>query len=386
MSLQQINHSPDIRSLQDEGYEVEIKGGYICIHHIPYVNFEREIKYGVLFSPFQIIPGTERIGIPNDHVIHFIGEKPCHTNGNPILPLEYINEKRTLSKDLVADYSFSNKPQNPFRDFYEKFTSYIRVISNEAISLDETGTVTAKTFKPIIINETETPFIYFDSNSSRARIDFLNEKFLGMKVAIIGLGGTGSYILDFIAKTPVSQIHLFDNDTFESHNAFRAPGAASVDELSNRVSKVDYLKGIYSKMHAGLISHQEILSELNINELDNMDFVFICIDRNDARNFISKHLLSKNIPFIDSGLGINVRDERLWGATRITYNQQVGSEYNETSHNPYNSNIQIAELNAFNAVHAVMKWKQHCGFYGDSLNQNSSHFIIENFKFFHNAG
>ncbi|BEV05022.1 ThiF family adenylyltransferase [Chryseobacterium gambrini] len=382
MSQQLINHNTDIHTLQNEGYEVEIKGGYICIHHIPYVNFEKEIKYGTLFSPYQTVPGSDVIAKPSDHVMHFIGEKPCHTDGKPILAIEYQN-RQILSKDFIADFSFSNKPKNAFENFYDKFTSYIRVISYEAISLDETGTVTAKTFKPVIITESETPFVYLDSNSSRARIDFLNEKLTGMKIAIIGLGGTGSYILDLVSKTPVSQIHLFDSDTFESHNAFRFPGAASVDDLTGRIQKVEYLSGIYSKMHRGIVPHCEIISKLNISELDNMDFVFICIDRNDARNLITKYLLSKEIPFIDAGLGVNIQNEKLVGATRISYNQQVGSEYNEVAENQYNSNIQIAELNMFNATQAVIKWKQHYGFYNGQLNQASSHFIIEKSKIFH---
>ena len=59
-------------------------------------------------------------------------------------------------------------------------------------------------------------------------------------VAIAGPGGTGSYVLDLVAKTPVRDIHLFDGDSFMSHNAFRAPGAASLEELRALPKKVDY--------------------------------------------------------------------------------------------------------------------------------------------------
>jgi tRNA A37 threonylcarbamoyladenosine dehydratase len=51
-------------------------------------------------------------------------------------------------------------------------------------------------------------------------------------------GGTGSYVLDFVAKTPVKEIHLFDGDIFDQHNAFRAPGAPSGEELEQRLKKV----------------------------------------------------------------------------------------------------------------------------------------------------
>jgi len=37
--------------------------------------------------------------------------------------------------------------------------------------------------------------------------------------------------LDFIAKTPVREIRIIDGDEFLQHNAFRAPGAPTLDEL-----------------------------------------------------------------------------------------------------------------------------------------------------------
>lgn len=100
-------------------------------------------------------------------------------------------------------------------------------------------------------------FKYPDTNSSRAGIEFLNRKFENQKIAIIGLGGTGSYILDQVAKTPVKEIHIFDGDEFQLHNAFRSPGAVSSEKLEteNGIKKVDYYYGIYSNMHAGIKVH-----------------------------------------------------------------------------------------------------------------------------------
>ncbi|EPR17927.1 hypothetical protein M527_14495 [Sphingobium indicum IP26] len=46
----------------------------------------------------------------------------------------------------------------------------------------------------------------------------------GIKVAIIGLGGTGAYILDFIARTHLEKIGLFDDDKVHIHTLFRIPG------------------------------------------------------------------------------------------------------------------------------------------------------------------
>ena len=46
-------------------------------------------------------------------------------------------------------------------------------------------------------------------------------------MAIIGLGGTGSYILDFIARTHLERIALFDDDKVHVHTIFRIPGIYS---------------------------------------------------------------------------------------------------------------------------------------------------------------
>jgi len=33
-----INHSPDLKRLQDEGYKLELRDGHQLVHRIPYVS------------------------------------------------------------------------------------------------------------------------------------------------------------------------------------------------------------------------------------------------------------------------------------------------------------------------------------------------------------
>ncbi len=86
-----------------------------------------------------------------------------------------------------------------------------------------------------------------------AQIAWRYRKISREKVAIVGLGGTGGYLLDYLAKMPVDEIHLFDGDVFSQHNAFRAPGTASKEELDKSPSKVSYFYNQYSKMHKHII-------------------------------------------------------------------------------------------------------------------------------------
>jgi len=386
MSQQLINHSPDLKRLRDEGYEIVINGGFLQIHHIPYLNSAKEIKFGTLVSTLSLANSTTTT-TPDNHVIHFIGENPCDNTGTPITAIQYNNAASHLMAGLIVDRSFSNKPAAGYPNYYEKVKRYADIIAAPVKFLD--SAVTEKTFKVIPDMENDTVFQYIDTNSSRANIDMINAKFKGQKVAIVGLGGTGAYVLDLVAKTPVHEIHIYDGDSFDQHNAFRSPGAASVDDLDQRQKKTDYLGATYKRMHKGIIIHSAYISDSNIHELYEMSYVFICVDRNSVRKHITDRLASRGISFVDVGLGVNVVGDRLTGAVRVTsgtaeksdhLSQRISGEDNDQ--NEYTTNIQIADLNALNAVLAVIKWKKLSGFYVDLEGEHHSSYSIGVSKIF----
>lgn len=380
MLQQQINRSPDLKRLRDEGFEIEVKSGQLIVHHIPYVNSNREVKYGKLISPLSL--NNDVTIKPDNHVINFMGEYPCNNDGTIITAIQHSGQmNQALFDDLVINFSFSNKPPNGYDNYYHKITRYVEIISAPAKSID--SSVTANTFKVIVDSEDESIFNYIDSNSSRANIYRLNSKFKGQRIAIIGLGGTGSYILDFVAKTPVDEILLFDADEFLQHNAFRAPGAASVETLDKRLKKVDYYNEIYSKMRKGIKPFAEKITEINVELLKGLSYVFICIDSNSARSMIISKLKHFGVTFIDVGLGVNLVDENLIGQLRVTVGtpskydhipNRIGSASIEDDE--YATNIQIADLNALNALMAVVRWKKLSGFYQDLKQEFNSTYTI----------
>jgi hypothetical protein len=382
MSLELINHSRDLKQLRDEGYELEIKGGHLLVHHVPYVNAKMEIKYGTLVSNLTLA-SPDKTAKPSSHVIFFIGEHPCNHDGSVLRAIQSGSCNQCLDSThyVIVNHSFSNKPANGFNDYYEKITSYIRVISSQAEFLDRD--VTAKTFKIIESKETESVFKYFDTNSSRAQVHAISSKLEGLRIAIVGLGGTGAYILDFVAKTPVKEIHLFDDDPFLQHNAFRAPGAASVAQLSAQAKKVTYLEGIYSNMRNFIIPHPYCLDSSNANELDGMSFVFISIDKGQPKKAIIDRLIDSGVPFIDTGIGVEVVDNALTGSIRVTTSTQNKREhiknrisFDDDGNDAYGQNVQIAELNALNAAMAVIKWKKLFGFYHDLEMEHNAIYAI----------
>jgi hypothetical protein len=379
MSNKLINHNPDLKRLRDEGYEIEVRGGHLIAHHIPYVNGNGEVKIGKLIS--TLVLNNDVALKPDTHVINFMGEHPCNKDGSVIMAIRHSSPNQQLFDNIILNHTFSNKPANGYDNYYEKITRYVELIIAPAKSID--SSVTARTFRVIECCEEESVFRYLDTNSSRANINFINEKFKGQRIGIIGLGGTGSYILDLVAKTPVDKIILFDDDDFLLQNAFRSPGAPSIEMLNQRQKKVDYFASIYSNMHRWIIAYAEKITEQNVGLLKGLSFVFICIDSNSARGMIIANLRSFEIPFIDVGLGVEIVDDSLAAMLRATLG--TPSKYDhlanriatiDTDDNEYSTNIQIADLNAMNALMAVMKWKKLCCFYKDLKEEHHSTYTV----------
>lgn len=379
MSHQPANPSPDIVRLRNEGYEVEIRGAHLLVSHVPCVNASGQIEFGTLVSTLALAGNA--ITKPDTHVVHFIGPHPCHKDGSVMTQIQHSSQTQTLAEGIVVNHSFSNKPPNGYPDYYEKMNRYAEVISAPAQSLDPT--VTAKTFRVIEAKPEESVFNYFDTNSSRAEIEAISDKLKGHKVGIVGVGGTGSYVLDLVAKTPVDEIHLFDRDVFCQHNAFRSPGAPSVEQLLNPPLKVNYLTEIYSRMRRKIIPHPVALSAENVHLLHGLDFVFICMDEGRSKREIAALLEASASSFVDVGMGVQVGDNNLLGIVRVTTSTPRKWDhftkcvsFNDAKDDAYSTNIQIADLNMLNAALAVIKWKKLRGFYQDMEHEHDSTYTI----------
>src|SRR6185436_7665518 len=103
----------------------------------------------------------------------------------------------------------------------EKIDTYVAIISGPAIALHGANPYT---FRVVDGGPSDSPFKVRDTLTSRAEIGDLAAKFKDDIVAVIGVGGTGSYLLDFLVKTPVKEIRGFDADDFHVHTAYRSPG------------------------------------------------------------------------------------------------------------------------------------------------------------------
>ncbi|MHB0886810.1 MAG: ThiF family adenylyltransferase [Bacillota bacterium] len=384
MSQRLINRSPDLKRLRDEGYDIEVKSGYLLVKNVPYLGHDRKVKLGILVSDL-VLAGDVTARPTNRHVAYFCGECPCDKNGSELDKIKNSSGKMQLTNGISIDHTFSSKPSQGYKDYHEKMTTYIAIISSPAQFVDPSAT--PRIFPVIETVEGESVFTYEDTASSRAGIGVANSKLENCKTAIIGVGGTGSYVLDLISKTPVPEIHIFDHDKFSQHNAFRTPGAASIEELNSMPQKAAYLAQEYSKMHRKIVAHNVYIDSTNTHLLKDMSFVFICIDGGAPRKPIVEYLESANIPFIDVGMGLQSVDNSLDGILRMTTSTPEMRGHvrakaripftDAGGENAYDWNIQVAELNALSAALAVIRWKKLLGFYVDLEREHFSAYTID---------
>lgn len=373
----------DLERLAGDGYVVEVRQQHLLLHEVPYVTATREVKRASLVCTY--VENAGQVLPPDNHQVWWTGEYPCLPNGQPISQIENENGTRELFPGCTINFRFSNKPVDPgaFPDHYSKLIHYVTLIQNQARALED---VDARLNKNPIIEERHSPFQYDDTASARVSIQTTSARLALGRVALIGLGGTGSYILDQLAKTPVAEIHLFDGDVFLQHNAFRAPGAATLEELAAKLPKVEYFARRYSHMHQGIIAHPHYLDTSNLDVLGHPDFAFICVDNGPVRLLLMNHLLSLGVPFIDAGMDLQMvaQTSKLLGSCRVTLCTPSRRDH-ITKFVPtdadgddalYRQNIQIADMNALNAQLAVVKWKQFLGFYQDDFNAHNLTFTV----------
>jgi len=365
-----VSRNPDLSRLVERGYAVAFDSKCLIVRDIPYLDANGALQWGAIVAKL-IYVDEERV-VQDDHQIYFAGSHPHQLDGTKVPNLaggEMTIQLSDACNDVVVQRSFSNKPKatGKFADFFDKIESYVAILSGPAI---EKFSVSPLTFRSVETDDTDPVFKFQDTLTSRAQIGDLNAGFAKEIVAVIGLGGTGGYLLDMLAKCPISEIRGFDGDNFYVHNAFRSPGRLDASELGK--TKAEVYQGRYENFRYGLNLETTYIDQSSAEALAGATFAFVCVDKGSARSAIFDLLIELGIPFIDVGMGLKRKDGPISGMLRVTYYSKEGAaamrarqlaEMSDTPDNLYKANIQIAEINALNACLALVRYKQLLGFY-----------------------
>lgn len=385
------SHNQDLQRLLEKGYALAIDSDYLVVRDIPYLDSAGQLQWSAFVGKL-VLEDQTRVR-PEDHQIYFTAPRPFGLDCQVVRGLGGGDGQLKLSErceDVIVRQRFSHKLKEggqprPYIDHFEKIESYVAMVCGPAM---ERFGVSPYTFHEY---EEETPNSVFklrDTLTSRAEISDLAKLFEQDVIAVIGLGGSGGYVLDFMVKTPVREIRGFDPDSFFVHNAFRSPGRLDMEEGAElRQSKAEVYQKRYENFRHGLTIKPLFIDETSAAELDGVTFAFVSVDKGSSRKRIIDLLIAKNIPFIDVGMGLKRHGGPISGTVRTTYfPQDSGQIIRDKCYVPetdppediYKSNIQIAELNALNAALAVLRFKQIRGFYAGPTNSNQLLLTLDN--------
>lgn len=367
------SRNPFVRDLHELGYDADFVGGHFVLYGLPYLDQAGTLQYGDLFSP--IVLGADDAIMPGGtHQVWWRGGRP-HGPGGAELGVGAADSVVTIVEGLTSDLAFSlklldaNYQARNYDSFQEKIQTYLDVIVRPAMAAYPDATPLRGIERRA--KEQDSPLRWPDTMSANYGINDVADRLRGKKVAIVGLGGTGSCILDFIARTHLENITLFDDDKIHVHTLFRIPGFIGRNAIGK--SKVEALAQHYDAWHAGITPVPERVIAGNVDRLRGLDFVFVSVDDGPSRRFLIDWMSSEDIPYVDCGMGLNRSFGgtlngvvRITGADRGAYDRTVDTPYLPTV-NPkdaeYRKQAQIIELNALNAALAVVRFKQHFGLY-----------------------
>ena len=374
MSSLPIALDEQISRLVADGYDMVLEGGHLVVRRLPYAGPSGLRTDGRLVLPVNYTEGvvTDASG---DHRIWFAGEEPRGGNG---AALGSGGQGHGFGTNESADYMLSFKPPSgAYACLSDKVRQYARILLSAAQQIDPSVTDTPGGSFQVVPDD--LPLLYPDTNTTRAGLTNLNNLFRGHTVAIVGVGGTGSFILDHVAKTWVDRIILIDGDHFDTHNAYRAPGAAAEETVRSKPNKAEYFAREYSRMHTGITAHPVSLTADNLNLLEGATFVFLAAADAESRPEIMRWLRDQGVPFIDVGMSFREGESGgLPGMAKVTAYLPGGEIALPTApavppgQDDYSSNVQIAELNALNAALAVILWKRYRGFYATYTESNQT--------------
>lgn len=139
-----------------------------------------------------------------------------------------------------------------------------------------------------------------------------------LKVAIVGLGGTGSVAAQQLAYLGVGSFVLVDADTVEESNLNRVVGARkeSIGKPKTEVAAAA-IHEVEPKIRVNILT-ASVISESGLRLLRGTDAIFICTDSHSSRAFLNELAYQYLIPAFDIGTSINAADGRVTAITGRT--------------------------------------------------------------------
>ena len=180
-----------------------------------------------------------------------------------------------MDADTAASFMLSSKPApggvpEPVREGHRRTPASS---PTPPMPLDPTATATPGAACQDV--EDDLPFRYRDTATSRAGLGAARHACSWTSASPSSASAAPAATFSTRSRRPPStSILLFDGDFFDNHNAFRAPGAPTLEELRRRPYKVDYFADMYGR-HAHRHHRRQAHHRRELVLLDDATFVFL---------------------------------------------------------------------------------------------------------------
>ena len=374
MSILLINRSDDLSALVNRGYHVAIRGGYLLVEGIPYIREDGTIGKATIVTGLDIADG--RTGPPSNHTVWWTGKMPYTADGHSMkdyLVCSSWHQGHDLGEGILVYMQWSRKPKKKggrrgYNDYYEKIETYVDEVAGQA-----------ETKRPGVLDvarsgadpevASRTRFKYLNTGTYQNGIRGIEKRFEDEVIAVVGVGGSGSYIVDVLMKTDIKELHMYDDDMLKQNNAFRIAGAARIEALRGNIPKVKWHQEQYAPVREdGVHAHVRAIDEGVREELAQFTTVFIAVDKLDRRRTIQRMCEAAGVLHIAVGIGVDIEGEnsdQLGGMVKVETQCNMGERdsdnvtgvWEEDQGDGVYGNIQTAEVNMLSAALAIVEWK-----------------------------
>jgi molybdopterin/thiamine biosynthesis adenylyltransferase len=139
-------------------------------------------------------------------------------------------------------------------------------------------------------------------------------KLARLKLAVVGLGGTGSPLLQNLVYLGARDFLIIDPDASDETSMNRLVTATAADIHTPKVILGRRLvKSVAPEARMEVIQGQ-LRSARALDALTGVDLIFGCVDNDGARVILNEIALAYHIPFFDLAVGIDARDGHVDGA------------------------------------------------------------------------
>lgn len=138
-----------------------------------------------------------------------------------------------------------------------------------------------------------------------------------LRVAVVGCSGTGSIVIEQLARNGVGKLIIIDPDFIEDRNLNRILNAFEHDAVAKRL-KVNVLKQAVEAMGTGTVVDAiaaDVFTPDAVRAITGADIVFGCVDTIDARHLLNQIASFYVLPYFD--LGVKLEADGHGGITQV---------------------------------------------------------------------